>query len=53
MTMLDGILEGCEQALVFGEIIGLAAKILAQLRDVLPLFILNDHAVGRRAGIAA
>ena len=53
MTMLHGILQGREQALIFGEIIGLPAKIFAQLRDVLSLFILKDHAVGGRAGIAA
>ena len=53
VAVLDGILEGREQGLIFGEIIGLPAKILAQLRDALALFILNDHAVGGRARIAA
>src|SRR5438067_192464 len=51
--MLDCVFERSNQALVFGKIVGLMAKILAEGSNVLSALILDDDAVTGGAGIAA
>jgi hypothetical protein len=51
--MLNGIFEGCDQALILGEIVGLVAEILAEMGDLLPGLILNYYAITGRPRVAA
>ena len=53
MSVLDRILERCDQALVFGEIVGLMAEVLAERSNFRSGLILNHHSVTRRTGIPA
>src|SRR5580692_10196297 len=51
--MLNRVLEGCDQALILGEIVGLVAKVLAEMSDLASGLILDHHAVACGAGVAA
>ena len=53
VSVLDRILERCNQTLVFGEIVGLVAEILAERGNFLSSLILNHDSVTRRARIPA
>ena len=53
VSVLDRILERGDQALVFGEIIGLMAEVLAERSNFFSSLILNYHTVARRARIPA
>ena len=48
-----GVFEGCDQSLILGEVVGLMAEILAELRDFTSGLILDDDAVAGGPGIAA
>src|SRR5580704_2940095 len=51
--MLNRVLEGCDQALILGEIVGLVAQVLAEMGDLPSGLILDHHAVACGAGVAA
>ena len=51
--MLDGVFEGGDQSLIFGEVVGLVAEIFAEGRDFFSGFVLDDDAVSGGAGVAA
>src|SRR2546425_12752396 len=51
--MLDGILQRCDQRLIFGEIVRLASQILAQCSNSVSGGIVNNDAVAGRPRIAA
>ena len=53
VSVLDGILKGRDQALIFGEIIGLVPQVLAERGDFASRFILDHDSVSCGAGIAA
>jgi hypothetical protein len=52
-TVLDGVFEGGDEALIFGEVVGLVAKVFAEGGDFVSGLILDDDAEAGRAGIAA
>lgn len=51
--MFRGVFEGGEEALIFGDVIGLMADVLAERGNSFASFILNDHTIPSWAGIAA
>jgi hypothetical protein len=51
--MLDGIFEGGDQSLIFGEVVGLVTEIFAERGDLASGFVLDHYAVAGGAGIAA
>src|SRR5438552_7444810 len=53
MPVLNGILKSRDQSLIFGEVISLMAKILAQGRDFSPSLVVNNDAIASRAWIPA
>src|SRR2546429_5711789 len=53
MSVLNRILEGRDQSLIFGEVVSLMAKIAAQGRDFSPSLVVNNDAIASRAWIPA
>jgi hypothetical protein len=51
--MLKCVFKSGDQPLILGNIIGLASKVFAELRDFVAGLILNHDAIGRRTWIAA
>ena len=52
-TMLEGVFESCNQALILGEVVGLVAEVFAEMGDFSSRLILDYDAITGRAGIAA
>ncbi len=52
-TMLQSVFEGCDQALILGEIVGLVAEVLAELCNFASRLILDDYAIASWARVAA
>ena len=50
---LECVLEGGNQTLVFREVIGLMAEVLAERRHRVPRLVLDHDPIPRGAGIAA
>jgi hypothetical protein len=51
-AMPKGVFKGRDQTLIFGEIVGLVAEVLAEMCDLVSGLILDDDAVTGGAGIA-
>jgi hypothetical protein len=49
----DGVFQGCDQALILGEVVGLVAEVFAEVSYFLSRFILDDYTEAGWAGIAA
>src|SRR5256885_3987915 len=49
MSVLNRILEGRDQSLIFGEVVSLMAKIAAQGRDFSPSLVANYDLIASRA----
>jgi hypothetical protein len=52
-AVLDGVFEGGDQALIFGEVVGLVAEVFAESGDFLSRLILKDYAEAGGTGVAA
>ena len=53
VSMLNGVLQRCDQALIFREVIGLVTEVLAERGNLSSRFILNYNTVTGGAGIAS
>ncbi len=53
MSVLDGILQRCNQALILGKVVGLVTEVLAERGNFLSSFILDHDPVAGRPGVAA
>jgi hypothetical protein len=51
--MLDCVFERGNQALVLGEVVGLMAEVLAEMRDLASRLILDYHTIPSRTGITS
>src|SRR6185503_13332656 len=51
--MLDGVLQRRDQCLILRKVVGLVSEVLTERSYLLPLRIVDHHAVSRRAWIAA
>ena len=49
--MLNGVFEGCDQSLILGKIVGLMAKVLAEMGDLASGLILDYDAIAAGPGL--
>jgi hypothetical protein len=52
-AVLDGVFEGGDEALIFGEVVGLVAEVFAEGADFVSGLVLNDYAEASGSGVAA